>query len=371
MKKNLRFRDGKFKMMQMTDIQDTPGIDKETIRLIEAALDQEKPDLVVLTGDQVKGYSPKLRGERKEEFARELIGEICRPMQERGIPFTLAFGNHDVEKISAHAQLAFYQEHDCCVAYDTPGLSGCANHTVEIEGADGTPALNIYMFDSHGNDGLSAYQPMQQDQIDWYRETRDELKEKVGDYVPSLAFMHIPVEAMYRLMTVSKKRGKSGQPGFAGFKQKNTYYSLDESRAAGRYKEPLCVPNKDGGLFDAAKEQGDMLGMYFGHDHKNSFHGKVDGVDLGYAPGCGFAAYGDGVYRGVRVFEFDEQSPRDYTTRVVYYKDLFNRKRVRKISHWLMDQTPSSVDDGVRKGVKVLVGLGVIAAIAAALIILL
>ena len=366
---NLSFHNGKFKIMQITDIQDTPGIDRETMALIEAALDQEKPDLVVLTGDQVKGQSPSMRGEKNAPRVREAIREICAPLDARGIPFTLAFGNHDVEKISGQRQLEWYRESPNCLAADTPGLSGCGNHNLVIEDAEGKPALNVYMLDSHGAAGLTGYQPIQPDQVDWYRKTRDALKEQAGDYVPSLLFMHIPVEQLYRLMHESDKKTKASLPGFAGFAGK--HYTLDETKATGRHREQLCVPREDGGLFDAAREKGDMLGMFFGHDHKNSFHGKVDGIDLGYCPGCGFAAYGDGVYRGVRVFEFDEANPRDYSTRVIHHKDLFGRRRVRRLSHWLIDQTPTSVDDGIRKGVKVLVGLGVIVAAIVALVLLL
>jgi len=369
MQPSLKFNSGKFKIIQLTDIQDTPDIDPETIALIEAALDQEKPDLVVLTGDQVRGQAPKMRGEKREHYVREAIRQICAPMDRRGIPFTIAFGNHDIEKVPGQKQLEWYLESPNCLAEDAPGLSGCGNHHIIIAGQGGKPALNIYMLDSHGSAGLTGYKPLQQDQIDWYRQVRDGLKEQAGDYVPSLLFMHIPVEAIYRLFTESAKRTKHSQPGFAGFKGK--HYALDETRAQGRHKEMLCVPGSDAGLFETASEKGDMLGMYFGHDHKNSFVGRVNGIDLGYAPGCGFAAYGDGVYRGARVFAFDEANPRDYKTRVVFYKDLLGRKRVRKLKHWLMDQTPSSVDDAIRKGTKLLIGLGVIVVIVAALVILL
>ena len=53
----LKFRpNGKFRIMQIADIQDTQITSKDTIELIEAALDKDKPDLVVFTGDQIKGY---------------------------------------------------------------------------------------------------------------------------------------------------------------------------------------------------------------------------------------------------------------------------------------------------------------------------
>ena len=47
---------GKFRIMQISDIQDTQFTSKNTIEFIAAALDREKPDLVVFSGDQVKGY---------------------------------------------------------------------------------------------------------------------------------------------------------------------------------------------------------------------------------------------------------------------------------------------------------------------------
>lgn len=55
----LRFNDdGTFRILQMADIQDGPQVNDDTIRLIEAAIREAKPDLVVFTGDQVRGYDP-------------------------------------------------------------------------------------------------------------------------------------------------------------------------------------------------------------------------------------------------------------------------------------------------------------------------
>lgn len=55
----LHFRsDGSFRVLQMADIQDGPDVSPDTIRLLEAAIAQADPDLVVLTGDQIRGYDP-------------------------------------------------------------------------------------------------------------------------------------------------------------------------------------------------------------------------------------------------------------------------------------------------------------------------
>ena len=55
----LRFHDdGTFRVLQMADIQDGPEVNRDTIRMIEAAINEAKPDLVVFTGDQIRGYDP-------------------------------------------------------------------------------------------------------------------------------------------------------------------------------------------------------------------------------------------------------------------------------------------------------------------------
>ncbi|HAH53409.1 MAG TPA: metallophosphatase, partial [Bifidobacterium sp.] len=69
---SLRFNgDGTFRVLQMADIQDGPHVREDTIRLIDAAIRKAHPDLIVFTGDQIRGYDPayidtflRRRGER-------------------------------------------------------------------------------------------------------------------------------------------------------------------------------------------------------------------------------------------------------------------------------------------------------------------
>ncbi|MEI6126615.1 MAG: metallophosphoesterase, partial [Pseudomonadota bacterium] len=44
-----------FKIVQFTDTQDDQDIDPRTVALIEAVLDDQKPNLVVFTGDNIQG----------------------------------------------------------------------------------------------------------------------------------------------------------------------------------------------------------------------------------------------------------------------------------------------------------------------------
>ena len=49
---------GKFRVLQLADIQDGPKVSKDTVKLIEASLDATRPDIVIFTGNQIAGYDP-------------------------------------------------------------------------------------------------------------------------------------------------------------------------------------------------------------------------------------------------------------------------------------------------------------------------
>ena len=71
----LRFNNGKFKIMQIADVQDTNKTSPDTIRLIERALDTEKPDFVVFSGDQIKGYGFNLQHGDIEKKVKAVLQE--------------------------------------------------------------------------------------------------------------------------------------------------------------------------------------------------------------------------------------------------------------------------------------------------------
>ena len=95
---NMKFNEnGKFKIMQITDIQEIPSVSPDTVKLLNAAISQEKPDLVVLTGDQIKGYgtSYKIKGKNVFDAVRDTLELLIKPIVEANIPYAVTFGNHD------------------------------------------------------------------------------------------------------------------------------------------------------------------------------------------------------------------------------------------------------------------------------------
>ena len=105
----LSFKDGKFKIMQIADVQDTDRLSPDTLQLIEKAIDTEKPDFVVFSGDQVKGYAVDFRFSSARKKLENAIEKIVSPVVKRSIPFTFVFGNHDENPaFKKEEQLEFY-----------------------------------------------------------------------------------------------------------------------------------------------------------------------------------------------------------------------------------------------------------------------
>lgn len=367
--KKLQFKNGKFKIMQITDTQDTQRTATDTVRLIEAALDSEKPDLVVFTGDQVKGYGFNLRLGNPAENIRKTIDKICAPIEKRGIPFAATFGNHDrIAACDKKKQIEYYTSYSSCVN-DTSNdfLPGGATFNLPIFSENGEKMLfNLYIIDSLEKAPDGGYAAVSKEQIDWTAEKCEELKKaNGGEKVPSLVFQHIPVPEMHRLLKKVTKDTPGAVKGNKGFPD---YYVIDEKWAKeGSYmRESIACPYKTSGQFDGWVKQGDIIGAYFGHDHINCFNGTADGIDMGYTPGAGFNVYGPGTDRAVRVFEISEETPEKYETRVITYRELLGKRITNPFKYWIYTHAPSSVDAAkpmIAKGVAAAAVLAAVIAI--------
>ncbi len=91
--KTIRFNsDGKLKILQVADTH--LEFDKNfeaSIWVVAEACDIEKPDLVVLTGDNVTPSDDP-------EETKKLIDALMNVFESRNIPVAVTFGNHDSEK---------------------------------------------------------------------------------------------------------------------------------------------------------------------------------------------------------------------------------------------------------------------------------
>ena len=171
-------KDGTFKIMQITDMQEIPAVSPDTLALLEAAVEAEKPDLVVYTGDQIKGYGVtyKGKGAELEHAVKETIAKLLEPVTKRNIPFAVTFGNHDRQVgISNNDQFAhIYKSFPTCVG-DLDETVGGGTYNIPIQASDGSgrDVFNLYLFDSGTDKKGGGYEAFGKNVIAWYRKTRD------------------------------------------------------------------------------------------------------------------------------------------------------------------------------------------------------
>lgn len=364
----LRFNsDHKFKIMQIADTQEIPAVSPDTLSLINNALDREKPDLVIFTGDQIKGYSKKFK--KDPAIIESTIDILVEPIAKRNIPFMVTYGNHDAQcGVDNRSQYKFYAKYDNFINGDLRNADDVGTADIQIySSTEDKPVFELYIIDSHGKakDG-AGYAPVDKEQIEWYVSRREQLKAENGDYLPSLVFQHIPVPEFFDVIKKVPKGTKGAVPAYGA--HENEYFVLnDETIAEGGFMlESPASPDVNTGEFEAMSEKGDVLGIYVGHDHNNSFVVKYKGVDLGYTQGAGFNVYGPGENRGVRIFELDETAPREYKTHTATFKELCGTKIKTPVKEFIYKHAPTSPRAVKPILIKVGIGIAAIAAVYAA-----
>ena len=349
------FNNGQFKIMQIADVQEGAKVSPDTLNLISTALDKEKPDLVVFSGDQIWKHS-SFKGNKSN--VERVLREITQPVVDRNIPFTICFGNHDRQVgVSNEEQFEIYKKIKGFVGESEPKIDGCANHVIEIDGKNGNPGFLLYLIDSHTSLKV-GYDNVHQNQIDWYKSVRDKYEKENGKVIPSIVIQHIPVPEVMQLLTEVKKGTKDAQQGFRNHAGKWYVLNKDKINKTGFMKESPADPMENSGEFAAMSEKGDVLGIYYGHDHNNSFNGKVKGIDLGYTQGAGFHVYGPGLDRGVRIINLEENG--NFNTYDLRYRDIVGKKVKEKLRFAILQIMPTNVYDAVHRGIKIVITLIVI-----------
>ena len=282
-KEPLRFnKDGKLKIVQFTDIHWQYGNDSslEAERNMNAVLDAEKPDLVVITGDLV--YSAP---------ARKGIVKALAPTAERGIPFLVAYGNHDSDFDATREELfeiiSSYPTNYTDSAANLTGVTNCVQEILPSDGSD-KPAALIYIMDSNSYTkvgGVDGYAGFGRDQVEWYgNESARRTAANGGEPLPALAFFHVPLSEL------------------------NELASTENALLRGTRRERACTPMTNTGMMAEMVKCGDVMATFVGHDHINDYCVASKGILLGYGRYSG----GKTVYcdmpggPGARVIELKE-----------------------------------------------------------------
>jgi len=269
-------KDHTFKIAQFTDIHWDNNSPKcvETTETILKVLSEEKPDLVVLTGDIVTAVP-----------AKEGWLAIAKILGGAKVPWAVTLGNHDAEpEITRDQIFELLQPLPYFVGSKGPELYGCGNYTLPINASDGKAvAAVIYCMDSNDypkDKKIGHYDWIQFDQIGWYRNTSDQYTTSNNHSpVPSVAFFHIPLVEFNNL---------AGKETTVGVK-----------------KESVASSEINSGLFASFVEKKDVMGVFVGHDHDNNYIGIDHDIALAFGETTGADAYGD-LERGSRIIELHE-----------------------------------------------------------------
>ncbi len=329
--KTLRFdENGEFKILHLSDCQDNYPLEERMMTYIDYVLKTYKPDLVVLGGDNSIG--PK---ETKEQE----IQQLCEPFVRNKVYFTLVFGNHDHEQgVDKETLLSYFQKFggEYCLAYDAvPELHGTATHNLPVYSSDSDKVkFNVWLMDTgsyvyEDNDESKkrlGYDTVNPDQIEWYKSVSESLEKQEGAKVPSMVFQHMVVGEIYEAMFPSVAFSLS--PLTEKYNNGKNYPIVcpDTSVFKGHLFEPPSPGYYNHGQYDAMLERGDVLAVYSGHDHLNTYEVNYKGIKIINTPGASYHAYGNQFVRGSRLITVKEDEPEKFDTKLLtvnrlVYKD--------------------------------------------------
>lgn len=331
----LKFKDGKFKILVLADLQDTNTPQKATVDLMTAAIEKTQPDFIVLDGDNIAGW---WKGVDKEQ-TKAAIDKVASTIDSYSIPFALVYGNHDHEGLCDEANgmteeeakqyiLECFKKYETCLAIAGEEMTGYCNYNILIKDSLGEKdVFNMWFMDSNPytpDEEGGGYGYVHEDQTAWYQKTANELKEQNGGAViPAILFQHIAVPEVYDMFTKSDKKSDGAVKGHGSFG--DSYYTVNPDYVyQGSLNEGPCPPDTNHGQFDSWLETGDILGAVFGHDHVNDYAGVYKGIKLIASPAVGYYSYGN--HHGVRTITLDENNLNDFTSDIILYDELVSAK---------------------------------------------
>ncbi|TKY84643.1 hypothetical protein EX895_006545 [Sporisorium graminicola] len=368
--------DGTFKILQLADLhfsvspepcRDFDAKDprwsargclskNDTLALVDAWLDTEKPDLVVLTGDQ-------LNGQRTSWDVRSVLSLYTAPLIARGIPYAVILGNHDSESGQMTREQQMQVIANMPGSYSSVGpalVTGAGNYMLKLEapGKGGGHVATLWFMDTGARAEKDPWKPwskpgygyVHKDQIQWFQEKFSQIKEVLLPYrpdgatdlgpqqwtrgsrrsdkvwdagdadggqtmgrPPGIVFMHIPVPEAFNPVD------KGTRPQIVNPTQPTTSSTAPDELVIGDRQETATTTGAQSypGVFDlfttlnsASAPQAIKL-LVHGHMHLNSDCRRVEGVWICFGGGSSLAAYGKpSVQRRARVILLEDWASR-------------------------------------------------------------
>ena len=304
--------DGDFKVMQITDVHLGGGFisykkDKKCINCVMTMVQNEKPDLIIFTGDNIFPI-PYMAG----TINNYMIAKTFIIMAEQtGAYYTTAFGNHDTEAFAyfnRHSMSELFESKKWkhCIYEAAEGVSGESNQVILVRNTAGEITKTLMVVDSNDYIDTSLkstlnwlYDTIHEDQVTWAKGQMEYIRSLPnGSNAQALVFMHIPVSEYH--IAFEELRN-------------NNFADTADSKLLGGWNDEKDDPLPGGRVWyggcseyeDPTPEQLAGLDMFFeemqpymeaifcGHDHVNNCQIEYKGVLLSYSYSVDFLAYTD------------------------------------------------------------------------------
>ena len=242
-------------------------------RYIRQVVERYDPDLILLTGDIVYG---------KFDHNGSAFTEFIDFMEEFETPWAPVFGNHDNESaMGVDWQCEQLENAEYCL-FEQRELTGNGNYTVGIVQGDKLQRV-FFMMDSNGCSEMSAESfanghtsssvGFGMDQVDWFIETAETIREESPKTKLSFAF-HIQIEAFRYAYNVY-----SDYNNFTAFDLESNEDALSNGDFGYMGRGMKGAWDKTQTVWSSMLELG-VDSIFVGHEHCNSASIVVDGVRL-------------------------------------------------------------------------------------------
>lgn len=304
----LQFRaDSACKVLQLTDLhlqQAFPGEAEKVFARMDHLVSKENPDVIIVTGDMLFGRP-----------ARPMTKRLVDKLDSYGIPWAVAYGNHDAElDLSRPAMSAVY-----AAGKNTLNTLNEAGELADLEipvfqGDDA--AFYLYVMDSHDYSklkGVPGYAWFTMEQVQWMRNSCLARTAPDGTVAPALAFFHIPLPEYVDAWQPQN----FAQPGYG-----------NREMCAGIRGEAISCPRVNSGMYWAMRETGSVIGTFVGHDHDSDFTAVYYGIALSFGRYSGGNTVYNNLPRGGKIilmkagergFETWTRDDEDRITNHVYF----------------------------------------------------
>ncbi len=281
----LNFKNGKFTIVQLTDIHigslPFDVKDEQTFKLIDAILDTLDADLIMITGDMIWNGV--------ENFT-EVFTYLLKQLNRKNISVAMTPGNHDNEENPSRSvtrQLFEDIIENKVEKMHSTIVNDRESYVIEIYN-EKTIANVIYVFDSGELCplGIGNYDFIKPHQVEWFNRVSLHYKRE-KDIQKDLVFMHIPLPE---------------------------YWQSADNIISGvclETNDMISSPVINTGLFASLLLNKNIYGVFCGHDHDNNFDSILHNIHLVFGNVTGYNCYGE-LPRGCRIIELQEDTVTTY-----------------------------------------------------------